>query len=180
MSWYIKSYLTDAEKLKKVYGCKNKLFTEKIMLKMRDFLDDLDSDYEEQITFEKNASAVLLDFINGKTSFKDINFMYVLIYERLCDIFGEQVFSPNDEYSVPYFKALEQKSTVFLPIPTEKKDPFVVSILHKDLARQKEWYLSLTKPDDMSQKEFDTEQADYAFVFDKAIKEGKDLVFTMY
>ena len=113
MSLYIQSYLTDAAKVKKVFGCKNKLFFEKAMLKLRDELDDLDADYDEQINFDKNAKTVLLDIINGKIQFNDMAFMYVHIYEKLCSVFGEQVFPPNDEYSVPYFKAIGLKPSAF-------------------------------------------------------------------
>jgi hypothetical protein len=180
MSLYIQSYLTDAAKVKKVFGCKNKLFFEKAMLKLRDELDDLDADYDEQINFDKNAKTVLLDIINGKIQFNDMAFMYVHIYEKLCSVFGEQVFPPNDEYSVPYFKAIGLKPSAFLPIPLEKAKPFVYSIPVDKLNKEKQWFLGLTKPEDMSQKDFDLEQNDFAFIFDKAIKENKDLVFTMY
>jgi hypothetical protein len=180
MSLYIQAFLTDAEKVKKVFGCKNKLFFDKIMLKLRDDLDDLDSDYEDKITFDKNAKTVLLDLINGKTQFKDLAFLYVHVYEKLCAVFGEQIYSPNDEFSVPYFKAIGLKPSAFLEIPLENSTPFIYSIPVAKLYKEKQWFLGLTKPDNMSQKEFDDEQNDFAYAFDKAMKANKDLVFSMY
>jgi hypothetical protein len=180
MSLYIQSYLTDAEKVKKVFGCKNKLFFEKILLKLRDDLDDIDADHEEFINFDKNAKSVLLDIINGKIQFEELAFIYVLVYEKLCGVFGEQIYSPNDEYSVPYFQALGINPSAFIPIPMVKNTPFIYSIPVAKLFKEKQWFLGLTKPDTMSQKDFDMEQSDFAFAFDKAMKENKDLVFSMY
>jgi hypothetical protein len=179
MSWYIRSYLVDAEKIKKIFGCKNKLFLEKIVIKLNDFLDDLDSDYSEQTNLEKNSRAVLIDIINGKITLPELDFMYTLIYERLCDVFGEQIFSPNDEYSVEYFKALQLKHSAIIAIPFPTRVPMTHHIAIKNLKHQKEWFLGLTKPNEMSQKEFDAEQSDYAFAFDEAIAKNKDLVFVM-
>jgi hypothetical protein len=180
MSKYIQSYLTDSEKVKKVFGCKNKLFFEKILITLGDDLEDLDSDYEDKITFEKNAKTVLLDIINGNKSFPDMAFLYMMVFEKLCKVFGEQIYCPNDEYSVSYLQAVGVKSNAFIDIPLEKSEPFLYCIPVAKLFKEKEWFLGLTKPDTMTQKEFDMEQSDFAYAFDKAMKANKDLVFTMY
>ncbi len=180
MSWYINSFVTDAGKVQKVWGCKNKLFFEKALLKLKNSLDDLDYEYEDIVDFEKNAKSVLLDIVNGKISYKDLGVLYIHVYEELCGIFGEQIYCPNDEYSVPYFKALQLQQAAFLEIPTPKGPPFVHSILNKDLKIAKEYFLGMTKPEDMDEKTFAQEQGDYAFAFDKAMQDGLDLVFTMY
>jgi hypothetical protein len=180
MDFYIQCFLTEADKLQKVFGCKNKLFFEKIMLKLQDDLDDLDSEHEGLISFTKNAKSVLLDIINGKAQFADLHFMYVMIYEKLCGVFGQQIYCPSDEFSVAYFTSLQLAPSALIPIPLATPTPFIYSIAVANLATEKTTFLTASKPASLSDKEFAEQQADYAYAFDQAIKQNKDLVFSMY
>jgi hypothetical protein len=180
MDLYIQTFLTDAEKLKKVFGCKNKLFFEKILIKLQDELDDLDSDYEKIISFTKNAKAVLLDIINGHAQHNDLSFMYVMIYEKLCGVFGEQIYCPSDEYNLQYFNALQLKPCALIPIPLVDETPFIYSVAFADLQTEKEKFLAISKPNNITDSDFAAHQADFGYAFDQAIKQNKDLVFSMY
>jgi hypothetical protein len=122
----------------------------------------------------------LLDIINGKVQFADLDFMYVTIYEKLCSVFGEQIYCPSDEFNVGYLTNLGLQPSALIPIPLIAKTPFVYSIAVADLATHKAKFLALPKPDKTSDKDFAEQQADYAYAFDKAIEQQKDLVFSMY
>jgi hypothetical protein len=105
--------------------------------------------------------------------------MYVYLYEKIVALFGEQIYCPSDEYNVDYFEALELRQSSFFKVPFSKGLPFVHSIKNSDLKRQKDWFLGLEKPDGISQSKYDADLADYAYAFDKAIQDGKDLVFVL-
>ncbi len=179
MSYYIQAYLTDAAKVEKVFGCKNKLLFEKLLVKLRYDLDDIDSEYEEKINFEKNAKTVLLDMINGKVSFKDVPYLYVLVYEKIVATFGEQIYAPSDEFDEEYFKALELDTYTFFDIPTCDKAPFVHSIPKEHIGEALEVFCTMPSIKGYNIGKLQEALADFKYAFEKAKKEGKDLVFVM-
>lgn len=182
MSYYVQSYLTDAKLLKKIYGSKNPLLLQKLTKDMTDDLDDLDDYYEKDVDHVKNAPEVLADIINGVTRFPEITFMYSLVYEKLCGHVGKKVYPPNDEYSTDYYLAVpkETKHKAFMPIPFTKDYPEVYSISYDELPAEKERFLKLTERKGADAEELAEEKAEFEFIFDKAAKDGKDLVFFLY
>jgi hypothetical protein len=169
---FIQVYLTDAEHVRKVYGCKNKAFLEKLLIKLKYPLEDLDDEFEDLIEPTKNSKFVLLDMINGKQTLKDLRLIYLYLYEKICLSFGQALFAPSDEFSVELFEYMELSPSAFMPIELSRKVPFLVSILCADLPAFRTRFEAVDAI-------FDEEKADYFYAIDKAIAEKKDLVLCM-
>lgn len=181
MSYYVQSYLTDAAKVKAIWGCKNPKFLEAITRKLSDDLDDLDDTFAAETTDEKNALQVLTDIINGEIRFPELGFLYVYVYEKLVQVFGKITFPPNDEYDTNYYQSIDKEvCKTFFPLPAPSDFPEVYSILQADLAQEKIRFLSMDKIKGIAPSELVEHKADFEFIFDKAIAEGKDLVFLVY
>jgi hypothetical protein len=169
---FIQVYLTDAEHVRKVFGCKNKAFLEKLLLKLKYPLEDLDDEFEDLLGPQKNSKYVLLDMINGKQSLKDLRLIYLYLYEKICLSFGQALFAPSDEFSVELFEALELSPSAFMPLELSRKVPFLLSLLSSELP-------DFRKRIEALDAVYDEEKPDFLYAIDKAIADKKDLVFCM-
>jgi hypothetical protein len=176
---FVQAYLTDAANVAKVYGCKNKALLEKLLVKLKYPLEDLDDEFEDLVEPNKNANMVLMDIINGKQTLPDFKLVYLFLYEQICLSFGEHIYAPSDDFSVNYFNALELQPSAFMPLELSNENPVLLSIPNAELEDYKMKFLNLSIYKGIDEIDFGEEQKDYAFAFDLAIKMKKDLVFCM-
>lgn len=136
MSYSVYSYLTDADKVKSVYGaCDNLLITQlKIALKQE--LDSLNYYFSDSLNTDKDAYAVLADIVNGEIRYPEIAFMYGYIYEKICNHYGTQIYRAENLWQ------LDSQST-FIPIPLSGDFPYIISIPVSDLESKRTEYTSL-------------------------------------
>lgn len=181
MGYYVQSYLTNANAIKQLYGSKDNYQLTTLFKKMADDLDELDTYFADEISNDKNAREVLKDITNGETRFSELAFMYGYVYEKLCKYYGKHILPPNDEYSTNYYCEIPKdvyKS--FIPIPFSDDFPEMYSISIDELRLEKERFLALTTREGVDDEYLESEKKDFEFIFDKAIKENKDLVFFLY
>jgi hypothetical protein len=176
---YIQAYITDASHVQKVFGCKNKALLEKLLLKMRFVLDDIDDEFEDIITPQKNAKFVLLDIINGKQSFEDLTDAYIFVYEQICLAFGQQIYPPEEDLSLSFLQALNMPASAFMPIKLNEDEPFVLSITNVEIKDFEKKVKTLLPYVGVALDVFEQEQKDYLDIIAKAKKEKKDLVLVM-
>jgi hypothetical protein len=176
---YIQAYLTDAAAISKIYGCKNNVLLEKLFIKLKYALEDLDDQFDDAISEKENAKAVLIDMVHGNQTYTKILPMYLCMYQELCDSFGEQIFSPNDEYNTDLFEALALPQSYFMPLPTTLAEPVIASIENKNLADLKAKILAQKDLEDFNDKELKEHKSDFVYLIDKAIAAKKDIVFCM-
>jgi hypothetical protein len=181
MGYYVQSYVTDSNAIKKLYGSKDKELLASLLDKLSDELQNLNDDFSSQINENKNAQTIVADFINGEVRFPELAFMYGYVYEKLCEHFGERVIPPNEEFSTNYYWAVpKQTYKAFIPIPFSKDFPEIYSISLSDLVTEKATFLGLTKREGADEDYLIMEKEDFEFTFDKALDENKDLVFFLY
>ena len=181
MGYYVQSYLTDATKVKAIFGSKNQPFLTAVTKKLSDDLDDLDDTFSDQTDDKKNATQVLTDIVNGEVRFPELAFMYVYVYEKLVQVFGKLEFPPNDEYSTDYYWDVEKDPyQTFFPLPVPADFPEVYSIANADLEEEKARFLEPVSRKGLSDEDFEVEKGDFEYIFNKAIEEKKDLVFFVY
>ena len=101
MSYSVCAYLTEADKVKSVYGtCDNQLINQlKVALKQE--LDTLNDYFSDSLNTDKDAYAALADIVNGEIRYPEIAFMYGdYDYEQEIDdlnfIFDEAVEAQKD------------------------------------------------------------------------------------
>ena len=90
MSYSVYSYLTDADKVKSVYGaCDNLLITQlKIALKQE--LDSLNYYFSDSLNTDKDAYAVLADIVNGKSVIPKLLSCMGIYMKRFATITGHK------------------------------------------------------------------------------------------
>jgi hypothetical protein len=176
---YIQAYLTDADHVSKVFGCKNKALLEKLMHKMRFALEEIDDEFEDLISEQKNSKYVLLDMINGKQSYKDLRLAYIHVYEQICLAFGQQIYPPDEELSVEFLRGLKLPASAFMPIELSSRVPYVVSIANAELKVFDKKIADLATYEGADEDVIGQEREDYQYIIKKAIKEKKDLVFVV-
>ena len=173
MSYSVYSYLTDADKVKSVYGaCDNLLITQlKIALKQE--LDSLNNYFSYSLNMDKDAYAVLADIVNGEIRYPEIAFMYGYIYEKICNHYGTQIYRAGNLWQ------LDSQST-FIPIPLSSDFPYIISIPVSDLENKRTEYSSLKEGNGIGDYDYEQEMDDLNFIFDEAIEAQKDLVIMVY
>lgn len=173
MSYSVYSYLTDADKVKSVYGaCDNLLITQlKIALKQE--LDSLNNYFSYSLNMDKDAYAVLADIVNGEIRYPEIAFMYGYIYEKICNHYGTQIYRAGNLWQ------LDSQST-FIPIPLSGDFPYIISIPVSDLENKRTEYTSLKEGNGIGDYDYEQEMDDLNFIFDEAIEAQKDLVIMVY
>lgn len=174
------SYLTDAEKVKSFYGSKDAAALEELYKALQEDFESLDDFFDGSSEGWQPAREILTDIINGEIRFPKLGYMYSYVYEQLCAYFGGQVFPPGEEYSTVYYYEIEKQPTAFIPIPFSNDFPEVYSISKDKLATEKERFLQVQKIDGINDAGLQMEKDDFAFIFDKAIAEQKDLLFMLY
>jgi hypothetical protein len=149
---------------------------EKLMHKMRFALEEIDDEFEDDISETKNAKYVLLDMINGKQTYKDLRLAYIHVYEQICLAFGQQIYPPDEELSVSFLRGLQLPPSAFMPIELSSKSPYVVSIANADLKIFDKKIAELESYPNSDEDDIKQEREDYQYIIKKAIKEKKDLV----
>lgn len=86
MSYSVCAYLTEADKVKSVYGtCDNQLINQlKVALKQE--LDTLNDYFSDSLNTDKDAYAALADIVNGEIRYPEIAFMYGIYMKRFATI----------------------------------------------------------------------------------------------
>lgn len=179
MGYGVQSYLTDAEKIKKVYASKEITLFESLEKDLKANFERLGNDFKDFLDEKVFPSSILLDIVNGEIRFPKFAFLYGYVYELLCQHYGELVYPP-DEYSINYFWEIPREPKAFIPIPFTKDFPDIYSIKIDELQNEKDRFLQIKEIKGMSAEQIDLEKKDFEFIFDKAIKEKKDLAFFSY
>lgn len=175
MGYYISSYLTDANKVKSIFGSKDILLFEELKTKLSDNLEELNDNFEDEFEEEQNSEEVLRDIINGEIRFPNLNFLYGYIYVLLCETFGEQFFTDADEISAEYFWFVSPDNSAFIPILFSDDFPQIVSIPKEDLITQKKFFIDTQHTPDY-RDEYSEDIKAFEEIFDAAMKANKDLV----
>lgn len=180
MGYYVQSYLTDSDEIKKVYGSKNKTLLSSLLKKLSKELNELNDYFEDKLSDKINSQEILTDFINGEIRFPELDFMYGYVYEKMCEHYGKQVSPPNDEYSTDYYWNIDKTPQAFVNIPFTNDFPEIYSISKNELKLEKDRFLALKNIEGIDKEDLKMDKEDFRFIFNKAIKENKDLVFFVY
>ncbi len=132
MSYSVCAYLTEADKVKSVYGtCDNQLINQlKVALKQE--LDTLNDYFSDSLNTDKDAYAALADIVNGEIRYPEIAFMYGYVYEKICNHYGTQIYCAENLWQ------LDSQST-FIPIPLSSDFPYTgMRTIPQDTVVQKE------------------------------------------
>lgn len=173
MSYSVYAYLTDADKIKKMYGsCDSKLFNQLSSL-FRNELDELNEYFRSYINTSKDAYVILSDIINGEIHFPEIAFMYGYVYEKICKHYGRMIYNTENIWEL-------DKQSAFIPIPFSDNFPYIISVQVFELEAKKEKYNTLKQGDGIGDYDYDQEMADLNFIFDEAIEAQKDLMIIVY
>jgi len=183
MSYSVSCCLTDAEKIKHLFGSKDISLFEKLAADLEDELEELDNYFEDDIDGAKISKSILRDLvINAEIRFPEYAFLYGYVYEKLCKYYGERVFPPNDfaDYSTAYFGEVSDGHSTFIDIPAPDDFPGILSIALENLSTEREKFLQLEKIDGVDDEEVQLSKEDFRYLFDKAIAEKKSIVFFVY
>lgn len=173
MSYSVHAYLTDAAKIKILYESKNKKLYEELMSNIKSSLKELDEYFFDSLPVNVSSVNILADIFNGVIRYPDLGYMYVYIYEKIVEWYGEDIYCNENRWE------LDAQST-FIPIPLSKDFPYVISIEAKDLIQKKEKYMSLSENEGIGYYDYEEELADLEFILDEAIDKSKDLVIFVY
>ena len=92
MSYSVCAYLTEADKVKSVYGtCDNQLINQ-LKVALKQALDTLNDYFSDSLNTDKDAYAALADIVNGEIRYPEIAFMYGYVYEKICNHYGTQIY----------------------------------------------------------------------------------------
>ena len=180
MGYYVLSYLTNAEDIKKLFGSKNKELYISLLDKLSEDLEDINDSFEDDFVNGVNAQEILSDFIEGEIRFPELDFAYGYIYEKICEHYGEYIIPPSEEYSTNYYWNVPKDPKTFVNIPFSSDFPDIYSISKSELKSEKNRFLSLKDLDGVGKEELEAEKKDFEYIFDKAIEENKDLIFVVY
>ena len=85
MSYSVCAYLTEADKVKSVYGACDNLLLNQLKAALKPGLDSLNDYFSDNLNTDMNAYAVLADIVNGEIRYPEIAFMYGYVYEKICN-----------------------------------------------------------------------------------------------
>jgi hypothetical protein len=179
MSYYVSSYLTDADKIKSVFSSKSILVFEQLKAKLNDELEDLNNNFESELEGQQKSQEILQDIINGEIRFPNLNFLYGYVYISLCETFGEQFFTDADDVPARYFWLVAPENSAFITIPFSDDFPQIVSIAKEDLIAQKKFFFD-TQHNPNHKNEYPEDIEAFEQIFDTAIKANKDLVLACF
>lgn len=180
MGYYVSSYLTNAESVRNIFGSKDIVLYEKLTDKFKEGFEKQNDYFSRDLPENVSFGSVLLDIIYGQIRFPNLAFAYGYVYESLCEYCGEKVFPPEGDYSTNYYWAITKTPKSFIPIPVTFDFPEIYSISYGDLKTEKQRFLEITEIEGISTEYINLEKEGFAFIFDKAIEEKKDLVFFTY
>lgn len=173
MSYSVYAYLTDANKVKSVYGaCDNQLMNQ-LKLVLKQGLDGLNDYFNDSLNMDMDAYAVLADIVNGEIRYPEIAFIYGYVYEQICNHYGTQIYCAENLWQ------LDTQST-FIPIPLSSDFPYIISIPVSELESKRMEYTSLKEGNGIGDYDYRQEMDDLNFIFDEAVEAQKDLVIMVY
>ena len=120
-NWGYDAYLTDADKVKSVYGACDNLLLNQLKIALKQELDSLNDYFSDSLNTDKDAYAALADIVNGEIRYPEIAFMYGYVYEKICNHYGTQIYCAENLWQ------LDSQST-FIPIPLSSDFPYIISI----------------------------------------------------
>lgn len=174
MSYSVHAYLTDAAKIKILYESKNKRLYEELKYNIKSSLKELDEYFFNSLPVNVSSVNILADIFNGFIRYPDLGYMYVYIYEKIVEWYGEDIFCKENLWE------LDAQST-FIPIPLSKDFPYVISIEAKNLIqKKKEKYVFLKEGEGIGYSDYNEEMNDLIFILDEAIDKSRDLVIFVY
>ena len=121
MSYSVYAYLTDADKVKSVYGACDNLLLNQLKIALKQELDSLNDYFSDSLNTDKDAYAALADIVNGEIRYPEIAFIYGYVYEKICNHYGTQIYCAENLWQ------LDSQST-FIPIPLSDDFPYIISI----------------------------------------------------
>ena len=161
MSYSVCAYLTEADKVKSVYGARDNLLLNQLKAALKPGLDSLNDYFSDSLNTDMDAYAVL------------IASMYGYVYEKICNHFGTQIYCAENLWQ------LDSQST-FIPIPLSDDFPYIISIPVSELESKRMEYNSLEEGNGIGDYDYEQEMDDLNFIFDEAIEAQKDLVIMVY
>ena len=173
MSYSVCAYLTEADKVKSVYGVRDNLLLNQLKTALKPGLDCLSDYFSDNLNTDMDAYAVLADIVNGEIRYPEIAFMYGYVYEKICNHYGTQTYCAENLWQ------LDSQST-FIPIPLSDDFPYIISIPVSELESKRTEYNSLEEGNGIGDYDYEEEMDDLNFIFDEAIEAQKDLVIMVY
>ena len=173
MSYSVCAYLTEADKVKSVYGARDNLLLNQLKAALKPGLDSLNDYFSDSLNTDMDAYAVLADIVNGEIRYPEIAFMYGYVYEKICNHYGTQTYCAENLWQ------LDSQST-FIPIPLSDDFPYIISIPVSELESKRMEYNSLEEGNGIGDYNYEEEIDDLNFIFDEAIEAQKDLVIMVY
>ena len=158
MSYSVCAYLTEADKVKSVYGTCDNLLLNQLKAALKQELDSLNDYFSDRLNTDMDAYAALADIVNGKIRYPEVTFLYGYVYEKI---------------------QLDSQST-FIPIPLSDDFPYIISIPVSDLESKRAKYSSLQEGNGIGDYDYEQEMDDLNFIFNEAIEAQKDLVIMVY
>ena len=123
MSYSVCAYLTEADKVKSVYGARDNLLLNQLKAALKPGLDSLNDYFSDSLNMDMDAYAVLADIVNGEIRYPEIAFMYGYVYEKICNHYGTQIYCAENLWQ------LDSQST-FIPIPLSEDFPYIISLAY--------------------------------------------------
>lgn len=173
MSYSVCAYLTEADKVKSVYGARDNLLLNQLKAALKPGLDSLNDYFSDNLNTDMNAYAVLADIVNGEIRYPEIAFMYGYVYEKICNHYGTQIYCAENLWQ------LDSQNT-FIPIPLSDDFPYIISIPVSELESKRTEYNSLEESNGIGDYDYEEEMDDLNFIFDEAVEAQKDLVIMVY
>lgn len=173
MSYSVCAYLTEADKVKSVYGAHDNLLLNQLKAALKPGLDSLNDYFSDSLNADMDAYAVLADIVNGEIRYPEIAFMYGYVYEKICNHYGTQIYCAENLWQ------LDSQST-FIPIPLSDDFPYIISIPVSELESKRTEYNSLEEGNGIGDYDYEEEMDDLNFIFDEAIEAQNDLVIMVY
>lgn len=173
MSYSVHAYLTDAKKVKSVYGSKDRNLLDLLSRSLSNELAEIDNSFPEVVNGKRGSHAVLRDIVNGIVSFPETPFLYGYVYEKICEYYGQPIYNNENMWEL-------DEQSVFIPIPLSEDFPYIISLDSNSLLHKKEQYLSIEEGQGIGDYDYGEERDDLTFIFDTAIAKNMDLLLCVY
>ena len=172
MSYSVCAYLTEADKVKSIYGACDNLLLNQLKTELKQELDSLNDYFSDRLNTDMDVYTALADIVNGENHHPEMAFLYGYVYEKICSHYGTQIYCAENLWQ------LDSQNT-FFPIPLSDDFPYVISISVSDLESKRAEYNSLQEGNGIGDYDYEQEMNDLNFIFDEAIEAGKDLVIVV-
>ena len=173
MSYSVCAYLTEADKVRSVYGACDNLLLNQLKTALKQELDSLNDYFSDRQNTDMDAYAALADIVNGEIRHPEMAFLYGYVYEKICSHYGTRIYCAENLWQ------LDSQNT-FFPIPLSDDFPYIISIPVSVLESKRVEYTSLQEGNGIGDYDYEQEMDDLNFIFDEATEAGKDLVIVVY